>query len=90
MWSVLEAVVWRRRHDWAELEKTAKKMVESGQEFADGVESAEDIDRFQTLDTGARRAFALTFSTHPVPVKPVFERIAAGCLERAGAARHCE
>lgn len=90
LWSVPEVVVGRKRHDWAELEKTAKKMNESGQEFAASVGSAEDIDRFQTLDTGARRAIAITFSTLPLPVEPVSVRIAAGCLERAGAARHCE
>lgn len=90
LWSVPEVVVCRGCHDWAELEKPAEKMIESGQEFADSVESAEDIDRFQTSNTGARRAIALTFSTPPVPVEPVSERIAAGCLERAGAARHRE
>ena len=52
-WSVPEAVIRRGCYDWAELEKTAKKMIESSQELADSVESAEGIDRFQILDIGS-------------------------------------
>lgn len=50
-------------HDWAELEKTAGKMVESSLELADRVESAQDIDRFRILDTGAKESITSTFAT---------------------------
>lgn len=52
-------------HDWADLEKTARKMVESSLEFADRMESALDIDRFRILDTGAKESITPTFATLP-------------------------
>lgn len=57
------------RHDWAELEKTARKMNESGLKLADGVEAAYDIDRFQILDTGAKVSITPTFPDTTEPAR---------------------
>ena len=57
------------RHDWAELEKTARKMNESGLELADGVEAAMDIDRFQILDTGAKESITPSFPDTTKPAR---------------------
>lgn len=43
--------------------KPARKMVESSLELVDGVETAQNIDRFRILNTGARRAITPTYVT---------------------------
>lgn len=52
-------------HDWAELEKNVRMMVESSLELAVRVEPGQGNDRFRIPDTGGKEPVTPTFATLP-------------------------